>query len=312
MPALARAAALVVSCALAAGAPGTAEATEGLAWSWEEGQTRRFLLRAEVVLPEAIEMNAELNTDALVGKLTVTVVTSCTAEKVRGKKSTLLGCDFEDAAVIAEPQAQSQGITGPVAEEWATRLVERAHLEIVQGTDGKIRTFTLTGLPDRIRRTRAIAENMRQVLRRVFAPLDIHLPRKGDDKGQGAWRQREAMVFALPSTSNSLGGIDFTHTVQGVSDDGVVSWLMQGRGMVGSTEELGGASRNTLDLDLDGTARFDVDEGTLLDAQYYCEGKATASSIQAEAGREGAYIQVAMAKLLTDGETPDLPTSGEK
>jgi hypothetical protein len=289
-----------------------AHAVTGVVWQWPEGVTRRFVARSDVQLGEAVEFNAANNIDAYASRIKLALILSCRATSTVGKQAWNIRCDIDDASVEAQPTPATQARAGEVAEEWALVYRDLAWIEFVMGADGSIRSFDLEGVDKRIRRLQAIGEVMRQIAMRALAPLNLQLPKKGDDRGQGGWVQNDSLALMLPSNQGTLGNAPITHTLNAspAGSDQVLSWVSQGSGVLASSEEMNESARNTFAMKLDGSARFDRSLGTLLEAQYYAEGRATASSIQAEAHLEAGYTQTAYIQLIPEGEAaPGLPTS---
>jgi hypothetical protein len=284
--------------------------TEGLSWRWTPGEARRFLLRADVVLPEAIEFNAAVNTDTLVNQVSIGLVVSCAPSATLGKAAWELRCDIDDATLAATPNPQSVGLVKGVAEEWSAVLRDQGWLQVVMGANGRIRSVDLEGTDKRIERLRLITETMRQLILRAFAPMDVELPRDGSDHGTGQWVQRGGIAFMLPSLTGTLGNADVTWTL-GTRNVARVLLTSQAKGVIVSSEEFMGNPRNTIAVTMNGTAVFDTAAGTLTQASFRMEGTVTAGSVQAEA-REYGYTQTSNIKLLKDGETVNLPAPREE
>jgi hypothetical protein len=284
--------------------------TEGLAWRWAPGEVRRYLLRADVVLPEAIEFNAAINTNALVNQVSIGLVVSCSPSATLGKAAWELRCEIDDATLSATPNPQSVGLVKGVAEEWSAVLRDQGWLQVVMGANGRVRSVDLEGTDKRIERLRLITETMRQLILRAFSPMDVELPKDGSDHGTGQWVQRGGIAFMLPSLTGTLGSADVTWTL-GSRNVSRVLIKSQAKGVIVSSEEFMGNPRNTIAVTMNGTAVFDTDAGTLTQASFRMEGTVTAGSVQAEA-REYGYTQTSNIKLLQDGETVHLPAPREE
>ena len=304
-----RNAAWAVGLVLLAGG-GEALASQGYAWSWQPGQTRRFVAKAEVVLPEAIEFNAAVNVDALVNTVQIDLVLSCAALDEVGKTAWLVRCDIDAASLRATPNPQSVHRVEKVAPEWATVLADQAWIELIQGVDGKIRQVDLKGVDTRINRLRRIGEMMRQLVLRAIAPLDVHLPKGGDDRGAGQWIQKGGLAWMLPSLTGTLGSSETRWQVGTQSGDRSLL-ASSAKGVIASSEEFNGQPRNTIAAQMTGAAVWDAADGALVESSYRMTGTVTASSVQAEA-REYSYSQVALVRQIAPG-TPDpkLEPSGE-
>ncbi|MGC6493425.1 MAG: hypothetical protein ACON5B_11360 [Myxococcota bacterium] len=282
-----------------------------LLWDWSDGVVRRYLLRSQLDLPEAIPMFASVNTDTLVTSVTTTLVVDCFATERISKKLWSLRCDIKDAAFSAVAIRASNGFVEDVAREWSeVASQEGAHLQITQRTDGKLVLIDLEGVPKSRRRLQLIHGIMRLLMVRSLAPLDVHMPKNGDDRGAGAWVQKSSHALAYPSLQGSAGGIKLTQTVR-QREGGVLTIETVGRGSVSSGDEISEAvNRNTFIVDMNGSAVFDANVGAITEAQYVAEGRPTASSVVAEA-RNTNYIQVALAKQLPLDTLPELLEVGE-
>jgi len=176
------------------------------------------------------------------------------------------------------------------------------------GRDGRLRNVDLEGVEARDRRTSEIREAMRLVMTRVYAPLDLQLPKNGDDKDRGAWKQGSSVVLEFPSDVGSMGSAKVRHTIV-ATEGSVVTIETTGRGTLGSgqmVEVAPGQERpaNLFEMSLAGRARFDTARGLLIDRDYTAEGTPTASSLTSD-GREGyPYVQVAHLELIEEGTEP--------
>lgn len=294
---------LAVALGLLACAPTAhAEPVQGLAWTWEADQVRRFHVRTSLDLPRPLLMNAERNTETMVSQLTATFVLSCGMEEPVGKRAWELRCEVDDASLIATPWPTSVGRVQGVLDEWDAKF-EAATFTVVLGKDGHIRNVGITGVEERLSRLRAIAETMRLIGVRALAGGDLLLPRRGNDMGYGVWTQRESLAFGYVTSQGTGGGVEIVHQIRGVRD-GVVSIASGGRGVIGGASYGGGqnSSADMFAMDYAASALFDTKTGTLLESQFISEGTPTASSAIAE-GRAGAsYVQQVIFQLLPEGE----------
>ncbi|MBW1878085.1 MAG: hypothetical protein JRJ84_06975 [Deltaproteobacteria bacterium] len=284
---------------------GRAGAVTGLEWQLGE-QPVRYLITARVQLPELMWFNAEVNVETRVSEFQVDLVTRCISAGEAGKKGWQLICAIEDIALRAAPAASESGRTLLVLDEWDEKLLG-ATVQLLFNRDGRLRNVDLEGVEASDRRTSQIRETMRLVMTRVYAPLDLQLPKNGDDRDRGTWKQGSSVVLEFPSDVGSMGAAVVRHTVLAV-EASVVTIETTGRGTLGSGEmvQVAGQERpaNLFEMSLAGRARFDTARGVLLDRDYVVEGRPTASSVSAE-GREGyPYVQVAHLELVGEGVEP--------
>jgi hypothetical protein len=182
------------------------------------------------------------------------------------------------------------------------------------GTNGRVRTIDLEGV-DKTRNQRfsQIAETMRLLMVRAFAPLDLELPRKGDDKGKGTWRSDTMLATRLPVEAGTMGQVPVSHAIT-ATDGSVIAFSSKGKGVIASGEmrvvnnvEVPAV---TLDLSYEGVARFDTATGRLLERDYLVDGRETASSLTADGTAGTIYVQSARLLLLGPDDRPTLPESG--
>jgi hypothetical protein len=287
------------------GISATAGAVTGLEWQLGD-QPVRYLITARIQLPELMWFNAEVNVETRVSEFQVDLVTRCAPTGEVGKKGWELACAVEDIALRAAPTASDSGRVLPVLDEWDQKFLG-ATVQLQFNRDGRVRNLDLEGVVANDRRTSEIRETMRLVMARVFAPLDLQFPKKGDDQDQ-SWKQRSTTVLEFPSNVGSMGAAVVRHTVVG-SEGSVVTIETTGRGTLGSGEmvevapgQMGPA--NLFEMSLAGRARFDTARRVLLDRDYAAEGIPSASSRNAD-GREGyPYVQVAHLELVEEGTEP--------
>lgn len=288
----------------------TANATTGLAWQWPQGEERRFYARTQLDLPEAFEVFGLNNHDSYVSRVQLELVIRCAPSAPATKTSFALRCEIDDAAIQARPTSSSRGVTALVLPEWTSILKDKAWIEIEQGANGRVRLVDLEGTDKRIQRVQNISENLRLLVARALAPMDLLLPKKGDDNGVGGWVQTESNIYALPTPLGTYGSPQITHTIQRTDGD-VVMWTFHGEGTIASGDQFGESSRVTAAIKTDGSARFDTARGLLLESQYIADGESTASAVKSEQGAV-TYVQSTLIQYLPpDKAAPALSVSGE-
>lgn len=301
--------AAVVLTALAVARP--AHATEGLGWQWSGDTLRRWLVRAQVELPSAMPVYGLTNVDAQVTSFTLSMVLTCRVKTELGRNAWELGCDIDDASLSALPVAPFQGRTLPVLEAWTAALRDQASLVLTQARHGRLRAVDVLGLPQGTPREQEVALWVRLAVLRALAPLDLELPKRGDDRELGTWRQSDALVFHLPTPTGTSGGARLEHRILAVRD-GQVSVALRGGGIVAQGADADGQLLQTYEATLDGSYRFDTAHGTLLESQYVAEARPTAGSMGAEGVKGFPYVQAAFIRALAPDEVaPALGTTRE-
>ena len=279
-------------------------ATDGLEVQWAEGETRVYSLQSRTLLPSLMRIQAAENLDARVAQVWLDVVATCGIDELMGKKRINLVCTLDDvqirAAVVHKDLARAPKI---IAEMDAALSGGQVQLQYLR--DGRLRGLDLEGVDKSTPRLDEQHEVLRLLLMRTFAPLDVGLPKKGDDGG-APWTVRETQALALPVQSGTLGNYRLAWTVDG-TEGNVASLSSAAQGVItgGPMVKSGQGEEPAIQVKvkLDGSAHFDVSTGVLLDHTYNVEGTHLASSAMAEAGRSMPYVHSASATYIPAGTT---------
>ena len=288
---------LTALCAAALGSvPTTSHATTGLAWQWGEEEVRQYMVLSDLRMPGPTRMVAEQNADAYFSGIQLAMVMSCSPDYLTGKTGWSMRCKIESAKVNAIPSANSADITPEIAKDWEGHLNGDASLTFAFKTDGKLNRVDLEGIDISNPRTRDVQQAMRRIAIRAISPLNLQLPRKGDDKGKGVWKQADTLVMRYPTELASVGGASARHTLDG---DTITT---AGRGVVEVSE--GGA---TFDMAMEGISTFDRERGVMLRSQVSVTGTPTAGSAYGETANAARYQQATVIQLVPEGqETPNI------
>jgi len=322
-----RATAFAAFCLASLAAPTAALAEEpidGLSWRWSDKELR-YHIHATIFVPDWHWFRAVNNYEVRVNEMYVELVTTCKPVGP-GKKAWDVACSIDAIGIEAAPlpadadQGRPKGSDEPsnldrILEEWGERLTKEAKLRMIWGENGKIKSFTLGGLSRLNRRDGENIEYMRQLLNRVFSPLEIGMPKKGTDKGNRSWSEKGPLIAVFMGAA-TVGNVDTTHQINAQRGD-MVRIATQGEGTVsnaGRTVNVGGQEQlsDTFKVGFWTESFFDVSAGHLLRREVIFDGKPTASSMLAD-GTEGLpYIQTYRVQLLSaDEETPLVMTSRE-
>ncbi len=291
-----------------------AHAVTGLAWQWQEGVQHRYLLQVQVRLSELMWFKATLNREVRVVEFRANVITNCRCNGALGKKAWRVNCKIEDIALQAAPVVQEAGLLQAVLDEMATNY-RGATAQLQFMTDGRLRNIDLEGVDKRNRRIAEIHETMRLILVRALAPLDLQLPKKGDDGERGFWKQSNVLAMAFPSNQGTMGSSSVEHRI--VKQEGDILTLnTEGRGTLGTGETIIVANqerpKNLYDMSISGSAEFDRGRGVLLRRDYMVQGMPTASSLMAEGAQGIPYVQAAHVELIAPGQPlPELGATKE-
>jgi hypothetical protein len=287
----------------------TAEAATGLEWKFP-AEGRRYHLMTRVNLPEWMLFAAEKNTEVRVSQVLLETVTNCVPTETR-KTGWRLDCKIEDVSIQAIGLPADTGDLGAILTEYDERLTGKT-VQLDLGKSGNVREVDLEGYSKSLQRTAKIQENLRLLFARAFALVDLELPKKGDDKGKGFWKQDNLLAVAFPSVTGVMGSVKVVHTVE-KTEGPLVSFTSKGAGVIftGDMINVNGQERpkNTYNFTYDGRATFDTADGSLVSREYLAKGTPTASSTMAESGGGFPYVQAASLQRVT-GESPVLPPSG--
>lgn len=308
--------ALVVGCLL--GSSSVAWATSGLAWKWEPGEERRYFMEAELLLPDLVVLSQAKNTSVRASELTLTLITTCALHPPVGKKAFDLLCSIDDVRLVAAPVRSDAGRLIPVLDELDASLL-KSQVQVTMTWDGRVRTVSLEGLEDRLRRMRVMEETLRLVVQRAFAGLDLRMPKKGDDE-DSPWEDSSSLSLGFVTMFGSYGKGLVYHGVVDTEGD-VVRIESQGGGimMPGTDQTIvtpDGSSvsraRDSFEMVHRGEARFDVAKGLVLERIYQVSGVPTSSSQIAEGAAGVSYVQNIRVRYMADGvDAPKLPGNGE-
>jgi len=295
---------------------GAAQATTGLAWTWEEDTAHRYFIEAELLLPELLLLQQAENVNVRVSEVTVMLNTLCSPDGPPGKKVVVVSCSIDDVRLVAAPVRSEVGKLLPILDEMDAALLQ-ATVELTLTRDGRLRGLSLQGMDDRIRRLRQIQESLRQVMLRAYASLDLTLPKKGDDEGR-TWRDATSRSMGFVTNTGTYGKAELSSKI--VSQEGdIVQIDTQGQGVMVPGDDqavmtpegaMVARTKDNYDMSHRGTTRFDVANGHIVERIYRVDGVPTASSQVAEGGAGVSYVQNVRLKLVT-GEMPALPPNGE-
>jgi hypothetical protein len=290
-----------------------AGATTGLEWQWGSSG-HRYRVATRLNVPTLLTFMAEQNRSVRVYEVQLDLVTRCVVADTMSS-SWELHCLIEDAALMGRPVGSDDAETlGPILEEADAALTGK-FAQIVFSADGQVKNVDLEGVSKADERSASIAENLRLLLLRTFSALDLELPKKGDDKGKGTWKQDNLLATSMPSSQGSMGSVTVVHSLVVTDGAPIVEINSTGRGTVASGEmaNVHGEERpmNTYDVEYVGVAHFDTALGVLVDREFLVDGRVTASSVSTDGLGTAPYVQATRIQLIADGApAPALPASG--
>lgn len=279
-----------------------------LAWDWSEGVHREYFVETEVQLPALTTVYAQLNTNARITGIHVSMVLDCTSERPVGQKGHELWCDIVDIGLVGTPLVADAGILAPVMVEMDEVLTDAA-IQMQLRNDGRVVNVDLEGVARPNRRVSFNAEMFRLFLVRAIAGFDLRLPH--DDVAEGAiWSQRDPLLFDTPHPRGSQGSGEIGWHVKSVADSGYVI-EGAGRGMTAPATDAVAGMTNLYQMRVESVARFDP-AGCLRQRTWAVEGLLTAGSVLNEGLSGVPYLQRGRLVLVEDPSfRPVIPESGE-
>ena len=281
---------------------------EGLQWSWEAGQHRRYYVETETQLPLLMWFVADRNKQARVAAFQVRTVLDCSATDPMGKKGWYLDCLVADVSLRAAALEGDAGILPPILDEMDTKLTG-ATLKLRLKNDGRVVQMEIADQDHRNRRVAQMNENMRLLLARVVAGLDLQLPPKGVAR-DGVWAQYQNMLMQAPSTQGTSGSSEVVHGITKMEGP-EVTIASSGRGMMSPGEETASGPVNMYDTRYEGVALFDTDSKMLKERLWTVIGEPTASSQIATGAAGILYGQRGLLQYLAADETVNVGESME-
>ncbi len=206
----------------------------------------------------------------------------CTLDQIRFSGQAFHGDQADLDAILAEYEAMLKG----------------KHLQLSVAKDGRITTVDLEGVERVDERTGRILEHQRQLMRRLVAPLDLGLPKKGELAD--SWKQKGTpLLYELMTAYGTSGGRVMKHKLEGTDGD-VVTISTFGRANVATGIDREVAVSEIVNLVGGGMGRFDTASGQLLWREVSVTGELTAESVQL--GDVNVYALAAwMGRVEADG-----------
>jgi len=257
----------------------------------------RYRLETVIDTPRSYLHVGRNNLEARATRQGIEADTTCRGE-IDGKRwrvrCVLDHIAFQGRAVNGEADAL-QGIYS----QYSTMLKGKT-LEMTIADNGRVTSLNLVDMEKTDARGGEMLESIRQHLRRLFASLDLQLPKNGDDKGK-SWRHRGSpMVLELMTRFGTAGGMALEHQVTGQADE-IYDIGSKGRGSVTSGDTLEAGAGTLMRIETEGRGRFDAAAGQIIWREIRTQAKFTVSSINAGSGAI-AYAQSAwMGRIEADG-----------
>jgi hypothetical protein len=200
-------------------------------------------------------------------------------------------CVLDDLAFSATGMVQEQGKLQPIVTEIDEQLTG-AVVQLQVRDDGRLVNIDLEGPERRNQTVGAFIENLRLILARAFAGLDLGTP-----DGEQTWVQYDSWLLRLPVAEGSIGSSEIVHRITGESAE-TVAVESGGRALVVPAN-----SPNQYDTRFYGMAILDPASGHLVERSWTMVGIPTASSSISFGTAGYPYMQDGWIKALGGGET---------
>lgn len=266
------------------------------AWDWS--RTHRYFIESRVQLPLVMWLTTPFNQQARIAGFDLRLVTTCDDARINTRRTVEVSCRLDDVALSAEGIDQDYKLLQPILTE-LDGMLTGSTVQLQIGRNGNISNVDLEGLDHRNRRTGQLIENLRLIVSRAFAGLDLQLPRTDEQQ----WAEYDSWLLRAPSINGSSGGAEIVHAA--VTRDGrFASVASAGRSVIFVGEGL-----NKYDTRLTSEAKFDLRSGRLSDRTWTVVGGPTASSWIAFGAAGYPYVQEGRLVALTGDESWDVGES---
>lgn len=269
-----------------------------LVWNWVGASPVRY--HAETVIatppPFGYRYLGTQNKDARLVRHEVVLEMTCQAAPA-GKRWAI-DCKIDEAAVSGEAIPGEQDKLDVIFTEYGEMLTgSTVQLEVAG--DGRVLQVDLEGASKKDARHAQIHELLRQMLRRVFTPLDVPMPKDGESKDK-PWRQKGSpLALQLLSTTGTAGGVVMKYE-EADRVEGDVLLIGSGRGNVSIGADMEKGNKTIINLIGSVKARFDTAAGVLDWCDVTTTGELTASSTGTGAGK--LYTQISrIRRIHADG-----------
>jgi hypothetical protein len=287
----------------------TAQAGDALVWNWDAAGEVTYRTQTFIQVPNGYRFIGLSNKDARALETAMVGTFTCKGTE-SAKKTTKVVCSIDDIVLqglaVATEQEKLEAI---FAEHMKT--LPQGRVELVLRKDGHIKVFDLEGIEKKWERGNDVHEQLRQLLRRAFAPMGMQAPKEGKDPGR-VWRHKGQPAFfdLFMTTGNkgatygTAGGSVWNYEVTGESG-GRVALIGEGRANVTTVIEREGGGALGINLLGGGLYRWDAAAGVLDYAEIGLSGSYNASA--QNIGVSDAYAYAGqIARIRADGKAAEL------
>lgn len=287
----------------------TAQAGDAIQWSWASAGVVQYRTQTFLQVPNGYRFIGLSNRDARALETAMVGTFTCT-HTATAKKAVRLTCSIDEIVLQGLAVATEQEKLDAIFAEHMKTLPQ-GQVELVLRPDGHIKVFDLEGIEKKWERGNDVHEQLRQLLRRAFAPMGMQAPRDGADPGR-SWRHKGQPAFfdLFMTTGNkgatygTAGGSVWNYEVTGESG-GRVALRAEGKANVTTIVEREGGGALGINLLGGGLYRWDAAAGVLDYAEIGLSGTYNASSLNI--GMQDAYAYAGqIARIHPDGRVSEL------
>ncbi|HCH66903.1 MAG TPA: hypothetical protein DFR83_29130 [Deltaproteobacteria bacterium] len=252
-----------------------------LKWNWNQAEPVTFHAEAFVNTPVGAHFKSAANVDARA--LAVGMATDISCVGTQGKKVHDVVCTIQEITLEGRAFKGEQEKLDAVLKSYDETMTG-ARIDMRVRADGHIQSLELAGIETDIAQSREALEHMRQLTRKIMAPLSIVMPKEGNTAKP--WKHRGMpMFFELITTSGTTGGVALKYRVDGDGAGAGVFVVGEGRGNLGSQNQTAGAtSAGALNMVGASQTRFDPDAGLPFYSEVSVTGESGASNINPATG----------------------------
>jgi hypothetical protein len=256
---------------------GRADAIE-LTSKWSTAKALRYHAESHIETPKPVIWMAFTNLEESAVVTDVAIDMTCDGAPM--KKQVEVKCHLDKTTIAGTALVKKeQDQLDKILREWSEHLTG-ADVILTVGVDGGVNLFDIEGLERNNARQGQVLEQQRKLLRRVFAPFDIALPKTGMTEPNVAWKHKGSplQMGVLTASDMAVGGsASMTHTVDRV--DGTDAYILtDGHSVMGTPE----TDLQKYDVVVHGQARYDLAAGLIRYTDLQLDAEYTAGSIDSQ------------------------------
>jgi hypothetical protein len=257
---------------------GSAVAQAPLQQGWSAG-VAQYHLEGLVDTPRTFVHQGVDNLEARAIRHLLSADTTCSATPT-GKKWSV-DCVLQRVSIQGASLAGEEAALGMILADYERRLKgQTVHLKV--HSDGRILALDIKGLEKTDKRSGVILSTLNLLMRRLFAPLDLQLPKKGVEQAK-PWKQRgHPMALELMSHTGTAGGSRIEHRL--VTAGGEIRILSEGRGVVSPGDALEAGTGAMMKMETQATGVWSSERGLLAWRRIETSARYTVSSYSSAAG----------------------------